>query len=68
MSPPSAMGGRDLHGAQPRTKAPHHKVVEELDRNNFKTKLQSKTEIQRMIEWGTVQTKGQTSKDAYRRE
>jgi hypothetical protein len=59
---PSAMGARTCMEPQPRTKAPHHKVVEVLDRNNFKTKLQSKTEMQRMIKWGTVQTKDEQAK------
>jgi hypothetical protein len=32
-------------------------VVEEVHNNTFKTTFPSRTELQRMIEWGTVRTK-----------
>jgi hypothetical protein len=37
-------------------------AVQEVDRNTFKRKFQSKIELHRMVEWGIVQTKDKVSK------
>jgi hypothetical protein len=37
-------------------------VVQEVDKNTFRTNFQSKTELSHMVEWGMVQTKDKMAK------